>query len=132
MAAYAGAPLVKKLGIKEDAVVALIGAPPGFPQTLGKLPDGVVLRPRAAGRCDLALWFVKSEKELKRRIERMTALAEKGGLWIVWPKKTSRVTSDLTQAVVRKIGLAAGLVDFKVCSVDATWTGLRFTRRRRR
>ncbi len=130
MAGYAGAPLVKKLGIKEHAVVALIGAPQGFQRTLGKLPDGVVLRSRAAARCDLALWFVKSQKALKRRIERMAALAEHGGLWIVWPKKSSGVASDLTQAMVRKIGLAAGLVDYKVCSIDATWTGLRFTRKR--
>jgi hypothetical protein len=131
MAGYAGAPLVKKLGIKEHAVVLLIGAPQGFERTLGKLPDGVVLRSRAGARCDLALWFVKSQKELNRRIEKMVGLAENGGLWIVWPKKSSGVAGDLTQPVVRKIGLAASLVDYKVCSIDATWTGLRFTRKRR-
>ena len=61
----------------------------------------------------------------------MTRLAENGGLWIVWPKKSSGVASDLTQAVVRKIGLAAGLVDYKVCSIDRTWSGLLFARRKR-
>jgi len=130
MAGYSGKPLPTKLGIKANSVVGLVGAPEGFEETLGELPEGVVLRRRARGRRDLTLWFTKSRKDLERRIERMSAFAHKGGLWIVWPKRSSGTTTDLTQAVVREVGLAAGLVDYKICAIDETWSGLRFTRRK--
>jgi hypothetical protein len=129
MAGYSGTPLVKKLGVKAESVIALVGAPPGFETTLGRLPRGVVLRRNNRGRRDLTLWFVRSRKELKRGVRRMTAHAEKGGLWIVWPKKSSGVASDLSQKDVRAVGLASGLVDFKISAIDETWSGLRFTRR---
>jgi CheY-like chemotaxis protein len=131
LSGYAGTPLPKKLGIKENSLVGLAGAPNDFESTLGKLPRGASLRRRFRSRCDLIIWFVKSQDSLIRRIERMGNLAGKGGLWIAWPKKASGVSTDLTQAVVRKIGLAAGLVDYKVCAIDTTWTGLRFTKRKR-
>jgi len=130
-AAYSGTPLWKKLGIKPGSVVALIEAPEGFDRTLGELPEGAVLRSGLRGRCDLAIWFTRSSDELRRRVARMGDFAGKDGLWIVWPKKTSGVPSDLTQAVVRKIGLASRLVDYRVCSIDGTWSGLRFTQRKR-
>ncbi len=130
MAGYSGTPLARKLGIKADSVVTLVGAPQGFEKTLGSLPKGVTLRRQARGRCDLIIWFAKSRKELERRVERMSALAGKGGLWIAWPKKASGLTSDLSQGDVRKVGLAAGLVDYKICAIDATWAGLKFSRRR--
>jgi hypothetical protein len=130
MAGYSGAPLVKKLGIKGNMVVVLVDAPEGFEETLAPLPEGVTLRRGARGRGDLVLYFAKSRKDLTRRIERLGSLAGKGGLWVVWPKRASGVASDLTQPVVRKIGLDAGLVDYKVCAVDTTWTGLRFARRK--
>jgi hypothetical protein len=72
----------------------------------------------------------EAAERVERRIERLGALAGKGGLWIAWPKRSSGVQSDLTQAIVRRVGLAAGLIDYKVCAIDATWSGLRFTRRR--
>lgn len=128
-AGYSGKGLHKKLGIKPHTVVALIGAPRDFEKTLGGLPEGVTLRRQARGRSDLTLWFTKSLKDLESRIRPMGARAVKGGLWIVWPKKTSALQSDLSQVVVRKTGLANGLVDYKVCSIDDTWTGLKFTRR---
>ena len=129
-AAYSGTPLPKKLGIKANSVVALVGAPLDFADTLGDLPAGVVLRKGARGRCDLAVWFTRSRQDLEHRVRRLGAFAGKDGLWIVWPKKASGVASDLSQSVVREVGLAAGLVDYKVCAVDATWSGLRFTRRK--
>jgi hypothetical protein len=128
--AYSGVELSKKLGIKSDSVVALVGAPENFKYTLGKLPDGVVLRNRDQGRRDLTLWFPKSRSDLVQRLERMSAYAQGGGLWIIWPKKSSGVVSDLSQTVVRRSGLDADLVDYKICSIDKTWSGLRFTRRR--
>lgn len=129
LAAYAGVPLAKKLGIKPDAMVTLVGAPDGFEGRIANLPRGVVFRRGARGRCDLMLWFARSRKEVERRVVRLGELAGGDGLWIVWPKRASGVKSDLTQAVVREIGLASGLVDYKVCSIDDTWSGLKFTRR---
>jgi CheY-like chemotaxis protein len=129
-AGYSGTPLAKKLGIKTNSVVALVGAPDGFEKTLGKLPDGVTIRGQARGRPDLTVWFTRSRKDLENRIGRMTPFGERDGLWIAWPKKTSELSCDLTQTVVREIGLAAGLVDYKVCKIDETWAGLRFTVRK--
>jgi hypothetical protein len=128
---YSGTPLVKKLGIKPNAVVALIGAPEGFEQTLGELPPGALLRRNPRGRRDLSLWFTTSQGELEMKIRRIATIVGDGGLWIFWPKRSSGVRSDLTQTLVRKVGLAAGLVDFKICAVDEIWSGLRFVRRRR-
>lgn len=130
LAGYSDAPLQKKLGIKENSVVGLAGAPSDFESTLGKLPKGASLRRGMRARSDLVIWFVTSQASVKRRIKRMGELAGKDGLWIVWPKKASGMSTDLTQETVRKIGLAAGLVDYKICSIDAAWTGLRFTKRK--
>jgi hypothetical protein len=127
--AYAGTPLPKKLGIKADSVVTLLGAPVDFEETLGGLPVGAVLRRSDPDPNGVNLWFVRCRQELEEQIEEMGAFASGGGLWIVWPKKASGVASDLSQTVVRKTGLDSGLVDFKICSIDATWSGLRFSRR---
>jgi hypothetical protein len=129
MAPFRGTPLPMKLGVKAGSVVALVEAPERFDETLGDLPEGIVLRHDVGAPPDLTLYFARSRKELESRIEGLAASAEKGRLWIIWPKKSSGVASDLSQNVVREVGLAAGLVDFKVCSVDETWSGLRFTRR---
>jgi hypothetical protein len=128
---YKGTPLQTKLGLKPESAVALLGAPDGFDETLGKLPKGVTVRRQARGRVDMTLWFVRSRKDLEKRIEKIAAFIGEGYLWIVWPKKASKIKTDLSQVVVRKVGLDSGLVDFKICSVDATWSGLCFTRRKR-
>ena len=130
MAGYSGTPLPKKLGIKAGSVVALINAPERFEETLGELPEGVLLHRQSASDSNVTLWFTRSQAELEGGIEAMTTFADKGGLWILWPKKASGVVSDLSQTVVRRTGLNAGLVDFKVCAVDKTWSGLRFSRRK--
>ena len=129
LAGYSGAPLVKKLGIKADSIVVLIDAPQDFEKSLGKLPEGVRLTRKNSGLRDITIWFVKLTKDLDGHIKEIAKKAEKGCLWIVWPKKTSGVLSDLTQNRVRKVGLASGLVDFKICSVDQTWSGLLFAKR---
>lgn len=128
-AAYAGTPLPQKLGVRGDSTVNLIGAPDGFEETLGELPDGVVLRRDGSYQGGLTLWFVRTRQELEDQIGEMIVFAEGGSLWIIWPKKASEIVSDLSQQVVRKTGLDSGLVDFKICSVDANWSGLRFSRR---
>jgi hypothetical protein len=127
MAAYAGTPLPKKLSIKPDSLVSLVDAPEGFVQVLGDLPVGVALHTGVHRASGLTLWFTRSRGDLESHIHEMSPLADNGGLWIIWPKKSSGVASDLSQPVVREVAMAAGLVDFKVCSVDKTWSGLRFT-----
>ncbi len=130
MDSYAGTPLVKKLGIRDNYDVVLVGAPGGIEATLGELPKGARLCRDVAAQRDLTLWFVRSRRGLEAGVAKEGARAGRGGLWVIWPKKTSGVASDLSQTVVREVGLAAGLVDYKICSVDATWSGLRFTRRK--
>lgn len=128
---YAAAPLLKKLGIRAGTIVALIDAPPDFHKKLGKLPEGVMLRKDARVASDLIIWFTKFREDFERDLGKIAdSLSEGGGLWIAWPKKTSGVGSDLSQAVVRKVGLAAGLVDYKICAIDETWSGLKFARRK--
>jgi hypothetical protein len=130
LAGYSGTPLPKKLGIKPGTVLALLEAPPGFAATLGALPDGVTLAAALDGATTLAIWFVRRRADLAAGIARLAAALGDAKLWIAWPKKTSALAADLGQQDVRDLGLAHGLVDFKVCAIDETWSGLLFTRRR--
>jgi CheY-like chemotaxis protein len=127
LAGYSGTPLPRKLVIKEGSKVGLVGAPANFAQRLGELPDGARVR-RGARGADLVLWFVRSTRLLTGGLQRYAALEVP--VWIFWPKQASGVDTDLTQNVVRAAGLGAGLVDYKVCAVDETWSGLLFRRRR--
>jgi hypothetical protein len=129
LAGYSGTPLPRKLGIKPGFTVGLIGAPKDFERTLGQLPEGVTLRRPARGRCDLLIWFPASRRDLERRVEKMGAAIGRGGIWIAWPKQASGVETDLTQTEVRRAGLDHGLVDYKICAIDATWSGLKFAKR---
>ena len=124
--AYAGTPLFKKLGIKDGSRVSLIDAPQRFEAKLGSLPQGVVLQRNGNAPGELALWFVTSRDALQDRIHSMRRSIGKDGLWVIWPKKASGVKTDLSQVIVRGIGMDAGLVDYKIASIDETWSGLRF------
>jgi hypothetical protein len=127
---YSGTPLVRKLGINPGATVALIRAPDGFDGMLGEMPDGVTIRRRLRGPCDVIVSFHVDRAELGRRLPALRrALAQDGGLWLAWPKRSSGVATDLGDGSVRELGLAAGLVDNKVCAIDETWSGLRFVYR---
>ena len=126
---YSGKPLARKLGIKPDSTVALIGAPPGILETLGDLPAGVEIRQDARGRCDLVVWFARSLNELLRAVSTAAARREATPLWMVWPKRASGMKTDLSERVVREAGLSAGLVDYKICAIDDTWSGLLFAKR---
>jgi hypothetical protein len=132
-AGYSGTPLVRKLGIKPDARLGLIGAPDGFDATLGELPAGVDVRRRLGGRpFDVIVAFFDRRDAFQRRLPALAgALDPAGGLWIAWPKRASGVRTDITENVVRDLGLAAGLVDNKVCAVDQVWSGLRLVYRLR-
>jgi len=129
VAAYSGKPLVAKLGIKPGTRVAILGAPRRYARTLGKIPS-VGRRSTATGRLDFIQFFTREKRELERRFAGLgRALAPAGMLWISWPKKASGVATDLTEDVIRVIGLAHGLVDVKVAAVDEVWSGLKFVRR---
>lgn len=129
-AGYADVPLAKKLGIHARTQVALIDAPPNFRELLGDLPEDVRLVDALPPKPDLILWFARWQKDLQANIQEMKSHTGKDGIWIIWPKKTSNLESDLTQVVVRKTGLDAGLVDFKISSMDNTWSGLKFALRK--
>ena len=130
MAGYSGTPLPKKLGIKGGVRVLLAGAPSDFPDTLGPLPKGVTLTRRFSSSVDLILWFVRSQRELDRDLQKWVDRVGKGGIWIIWPKKASGVVTDVQQNSVRRCGLDAGLVDYKIAAVDSTWSGLKFAVRK--
>jgi hypothetical protein len=126
---YSGTPLTQKLGIKADARVAILAAPPDFARRLEGVPPP---HARLRGSFDVIVQFASSRSLLARRLDPLIAALEPaGGLWIAWPKRSSGVISDLDDRVVRETVLAAGLVDNKVCAIDETWSGLRFVRRLR-
>jgi hypothetical protein len=127
MAGYSGTPLVKKLGIKPGARVQFLNTPGGF--DLSELvAEAKTVR---AGEVDFALLFAKSAAELKKALAPLLKRIAGGGmLWVSWPKKASGVATDLTEDVVREIGLPLGWVDVKVCAIDETWSGLKFYRRK--
>lgn len=130
-AGYSGTPLPAKLGIKPGATVALIGAPRGFEALLSPLAPGVRIRRGTRASAAVIVAFCVTRAQLQRGLPGWRcALAPGGGLWIAWPKRSSGVDSDLDDHAVRELGLAAGLVDNKVCAIDATWSGLRFVYRR--
>jgi hypothetical protein len=132
-AGYSGTPLPKKLGIKPGHRVRFSGAPPEFMTTLGKLPTPLYVVAEAdetVSGLDLVVFFTTAADALRERFHALAAsLAPAGMLWIAWPKKASRVPTDLTEDVVRQIALDGGMVDVKVCAIDATWSGLKLVYR---
>jgi hypothetical protein len=129
-AGYSGRPLAQKLGIKPGTTIVLIDAPTGIEETLAPLPDGVTLRQGNRGRRQMTVWFVTSRPLFERRFDAVTRAVAEGTLWMAWPKRSSGVETDMTEDAIRDVCLPAGLVDSKVCAIDATWSGLRLTRRR--
>jgi hypothetical protein len=116
-------PLPQKLGIKEGSRVALLGAPAGFAETLG-------VRSRSRGELDVIVLFAKRRGELQRAFTPLVRrLAPAGGLWVAWPKKSAHLDTDLSFEAVQRIGLDAGLVDNKSCSIDEAWSAARFVYR---
>ncbi len=130
LAGYSGTPLAKKLGIKPNTHVALLDAPDGFIGTLGELPAGVEFHDRLEPSHALAIWFVRRLAELEYRTDAIAAQLGDARVWIVWPKRASGLAVDVSERDVRNAGLAAGLVDYKIAAIDATWSGLLFVRRR--
>ena len=131
LAEYSGTPLPKKLGIKQGSTVALVHAPPNFEQTLGALPEGAEVQRGPEGRPDVIILFTRERARLEAGVAEMRGAMPNGArLWLAWPKKASGVVTDVSEPVVREIGLAAGFVDYKICAIDSMWSGLLFARRK--
>jgi len=127
-----GTLLATKLGIRQGSLVALVRAPEGFAAVLGPLPEGVRLQ-RQAGEAGVVLMFFKSAAALGRELPALPSLMRKGRkLWILWPKQASSQAGDLTMVQIREMASPFGLVDYKVCAVDSTWSGMVLGLRRRR
>jgi hypothetical protein len=129
MVGYSGTPLPRKLGVKPGARLGLVRPPADFARTMGALPPGVTPRLVSGGKAtfDVIVCFTKALAELERELPALARrLDPAGGLWIAWPKKASGVATDVGESDVRGSGLAAGLVDNKVCAIDEAWSGLRF------
>ena len=132
MAGYSGTPLAKKLGIKPGMKAFLHGPTKTVLAELKPALADAKLAATLEPELDFILGFVRSKSELARDFAIWKShLAKSGCLWIAWPKKTSGLTTDLTDGVVREVGLNASLVDVKVCAVDEQWSGLKFVYRRR-
>ena len=131
MAGYSGTPLAKKLGIKDEFRLFFFDPPKTLRADLGDLPDSVRISSKLDAKpFDLIMLFVQTEREMKQQFTRlMKSLNQNGMLWVAWPKKSSGVETDLSFDVVQRHGLAAGLVDVKICAVDDTWSGLKFVYR---
>jgi len=127
---YSGTPLPKKLGIKEGARVFLVDPPDGFDRLLVPMPDGATLIAKLAEPLDVGVLFVTEQAELIRWFDRMAAALDTAGrLWVAWPKKASKVATDIDFGFAQGIGLDAGLVDNKSASITDVFQGLQFVRR---
>lgn len=126
MAGYSQKTLAEKLGIKPGFHIAIICDPPDYKKTLGKLDASVTVDSRLKGDYDFIHFFTKSRAEYQTRFHNLKQhLKQKGMIWISWPKKASKIATDLDENIIREYALENGLVDVKVCAVDETWSGLK-------
>lgn len=138
MAGYSGTPLAQKLGLRPGSSFLTVAAPPEFSAALGEMPEGVERTdvasvPAAPGkvRHDVAIVFVTRRADVAPTFARVSSrMAAAGGVWLAWPKKSSKVPTDVTEDVLRELVLPTGWVDNKVCAVDERWSGLRFVLRK--
>ena len=126
MSGYSGTPLVKKLGIKQGFKIFIKNAPQNYPDLIAPIPPNVEIISDLSPNLDLIHFFSKSRFELSASIEDYsTFIKQDGMIWISWPKKSSKVPTDITEDIIREIILPLGLVDVKVCAVDEVWSGLK-------
>ena len=129
---YSGTPLPKKLGIKPGMSMAVLNGPANLDAILGDLPDRVATVRRLSGHHELVLIFVTRQVDFAARIPALTAaIAPDGMIWVAWPKRASKIETDMTEDVIREIVLpSTGLVDVKVCAIDHVWSGLKLVIRK--
>ncbi|MEE8599679.1 DUF3052 family protein [Euzebya tangerina] len=131
-AGYSGTPLYKKLGLEEDMRLGLDNPPPEFVGlTLLPVPAGVQFATRIAGNMDMVIGFYDRKRDLEKRLPVMIRrIPQDGVIWICWPKKASRVPTDITEDTVREVAVPHDLVDVKVCAIDQVWSGLKLVIRK--
>ena len=130
-AGYSGTPLAKKLGIKSGFRVCVKNYTGDYQSLVNPLPDDVEITTRLTGKFDLIHFFTKSEKQYLDNLEKLISkIHQHGMIWVSWPKKASKVKTDMTETVVRQNALKTKLVDVKVCAVDEVWSGLKLVIRK--
>ncbi len=131
MVGYSGTPLAKKLGFKEGARVYLINPPENYRSLLAPLPENVIFSAQSGEEIDIYHIFARSREELAAAISPLLLeMRQDAAIWVSWPKKASKVPTDLTEDAIRESVLPLGLVDIKVCAVDETWSGLKLVLRK--
>jgi hypothetical protein len=128
MAGYSATPLVKKLGIKPGVKALVIGEPIEYFDWIAPIPEGTkFLKKTPSSGLDFVHLFVKDFKTFSKLYKETKKVLNKDGMmWVSWPKKSSGVTTDLDENIIRDFGLRNGLVDVKVCAIDEVWSGLKF------
>jgi hypothetical protein len=127
---YTGRTSAQKLGIKANTEIAVFNAPRGYPRVLGELPEGAALLEEPAHPCSVTVWFAHDPETFLAALPEMRRIADKTKLWVAWKKRTAAPASRLSEDFVRDMAIRAGLVDYKVCAIDATWSGLAFAPKR--
>jgi len=131
MPGYSGTPLPRKLGLKEGMTLLAVGAPDGYPGWLGEVPDGLRIVARARPPHAAVHVFATRRADLAKRLKALrTQLDPAGFVWVSWPKKASKVPTDVTEDTIREVALPLGFVDVKVCAVSEVWSGLKLVIRR--
>lgn len=128
---YSGTPLAKKLGLKGGTTLLSVGAPSDYVEWLGALPADVAFASRAGSVVDMAHLFAVTRSDLLRELKDLRrTLRPDAAVWVSWPKKASKVPTDITEDVIREIALPMGFVDIKVCAVTEVWSGLKLVVRK--
>lgn len=131
MTGYSSSPLARKLGISEDTTVVILEAPQDYATIVAPLPAGARITTRVPRRPEFVHVFATSRRNLTGHLKRLRAtIAENGVVWVSWPKKSSRVPTDITEDTIREVALPLGFVDIKVCAVSDIWSGLKLMIRR--
>ncbi len=130
-AGYSGTPLAKKLGYKASTRAVLVGAPEGYAAMVDPLPEGVVFERAPTSKTNLVHLFVTERAALVKYLGGLRkSLGPTAAVWVSWPKKASKVATDITEDVVREVALPLGFVDIKVCAVSEVWSGLKLVVRK--
>lgn len=130
-AGYSGTPLPKKLGFKDTTCLLVLGEPPEYAALLGAMPPGLERQRTLTKTTNLVHVFVTRREELVRHLATLrTGLAADAPVWVSWPKKASKVPTDITEDTIREVALPLGFVDIKVCAVSDVWSGLKLTVRK--
>jgi len=131
MAGYSGTPLPQKLGIKPGLTVVAINAPANYRRLLGQIPDSVTFSERLKSGSSFVHLFTSRRSEMQKKMSILRdKISDNGAIWVSWPKKSSGISTDVTEDVIREIALPLGFVDIKVCAVDDIWSGLKLMIRR--